>query len=249
MDNVSINTATPLVTTHTMPNATDFGIFLLPWPWVSYCHRHHLWHHLYNTSDIISDIRAMSSLDLSENKLGGFYEYYSDDFYGSGYGSFTATPEGPKVIADAIRDMRAISSVNVLFNGIGTEQAKTLASVLKEHPTLRSLCGNSGEETELDMKGQKIGVEAAIMLAPEIAGNGALSSLNLAANCLCGIVNSIDYAGRGTTSSRGTYDASGNTTPLDHIPYSHSWLSVPRCYRPCQCPPRYEGVDEAWHQR
>jgi hypothetical protein len=53
----------------------------------------------------------MSSLDLSKNRLGGFYEYYRDD--GSGYGSFTATPEGPKVIADAIRDMRALTSLDM----------------------------------------------------------------------------------------------------------------------------------------
>jgi hypothetical protein len=33
--------------------------------------------------------------------------------------------------------------VNVLFNGIGTEQAQALANVLKEHTTPRSLCGNS----------------------------------------------------------------------------------------------------------
>jgi hypothetical protein len=55
------------------------------------------------------------------------------------------------------------------------EQAKALANILKEHPTLKSLCGNSGEETELDMSGKGIGAEDAIMLAPEIAGNGALA--------------------------------------------------------------------------
>jgi hypothetical protein len=81
----------------------------------------------------------------------------------------------------------ALSSINLLKNQIPVEQAqelvtimqaKALASVLKEHPILRSLCGSSGEETELNMKGQKIGVEGAIMLAPEIAGNGARSQDN-----------------------------------------------------------------------
>jgi hypothetical protein len=62
------------------------------------------------------------------------------------------------------------------------EQARVLANILKEHPTLKSLCGNSGEETELDMSGKKIGAEGAIMLAPEIAGNGAISSVNLLKN-------------------------------------------------------------------
>jgi hypothetical protein len=71
----------------------------------------------------------------------------------------------------------AISSVNLLQNPIGIDQAKALASILKEHPTLKSICGNSGEETELDMSGKEIGAEGAIMLAPEIAGNGALTKL------------------------------------------------------------------------
>jgi hypothetical protein len=62
------------------------------------------------------------------------------------------------------------------------EQAKALASILKEHLTLKSLCGNSGEEMELDMSGKRIGADGAIMLAPEIAGNGAISSINLLKN-------------------------------------------------------------------
>jgi hypothetical protein len=76
--------------------------------------------------------------------------------------------------------------MDLLKNDIPMEQAKALASILKEHPTLKSLCGNSGEETELDMSGKQIGAADAIMLAPEIAGNGALSSLNLASNSIGG---------------------------------------------------------------
>jgi hypothetical protein len=70
--------------------------------------------------------------------------------------------------------------VNVLFNDIGTEQAQALGNVLKEHATLKSLCGNKGNETELDMSGnpcKRLGAEGAIMLAPEIADNGTISTL------------------------------------------------------------------------
>ena len=35
------------------------------------------------------------------------------------------------------------------------------------------------------MSGKKIGVEGAIMLAPEISDNGAMTSLNLASNNIC----------------------------------------------------------------
>jgi hypothetical protein len=84
----------------------------------------------------------------------------------------------------SLLDKGAISSVNLLKNGIPMEQAKVLANILKEHPSLKSLCGNNGNETELDMSGKEIGAEVAIMLAPEIAGNGALLSLNLSSNSI-----------------------------------------------------------------
>ena len=75
-------------------------------------------------------------------------------------------------------------TANLLNNRIGVEQAQKLVAVLKEHPTLKSLCGNKGDETELDMSGKEIGADGAIMLVPEIVTNGALTSLNLAGNRL-----------------------------------------------------------------
>jgi hypothetical protein len=139
-------------------------------------------------------MRAMTSLNLSSNDIGGYYRN----------ANFIPTPEGsslnalhivfcllsgyfsgPAAIGNAIRDMGAISSVNLLKNNIPIEQAKTLASILKEHPTLRSLCGNSGEEMELDMSGKQIRAEGAIMLAPEIASNGALTKFDISENTLC----------------------------------------------------------------
>jgi hypothetical protein len=93
-----------------------------------------------------------------------------------------------KVFAVGISNNRTMLSVNVLFNDISTEQAQALANVLKEHATLKSLCGNKGNETELDMSSseplKRLGAEGAIMLAPEIANNRALSFLNVANNNL-----------------------------------------------------------------
>jgi hypothetical protein len=91
---------------------------------------------------------------------------------------------GVIALANAIKDMRAILSVNLLANGIGVEQARALVIILKEHPTLKSLCGNNGDETELDMSGKMNGTEDAIMLAAEIIDNGALSSLVMKDNKL-----------------------------------------------------------------
>jgi hypothetical protein len=91
---------------------------------------------------------------------------------------------GATALATATKDMAAISSVNLLLNNIGVDQAKDLVGILKEHPTLKSLCGNKGNETELDMRGKMRGAGDAIMLVPEIVDNEALLFLNLADNNL-----------------------------------------------------------------
>jgi hypothetical protein len=88
-------------------------------------------------------------------------------------------------LADAIKDNGAISSVNLLKNDIGIDQAHVLVSILKDHPTLKSLCGNQGNEVELDMSGKMKGAADAIMLVLEIIDNGALSVLSLKDNSLC----------------------------------------------------------------
>jgi hypothetical protein len=100
--------------------------------------------------------KTLTELDVSEEDLG---------------------MEGALVIAEYLDGNGAILSVNLLKNKIGVDQAKALASILKEHPTLKSLCGNSGEETELDMSGKGMEAEDAIMLAPEIVDNGALTTV------------------------------------------------------------------------
>jgi hypothetical protein len=74
--------------------------------------------------------------------------------------------------------------VNLLKTDIGVGQAKALVNIIKEHPALNSLCGNKGNETELNMSGKMGGADDAIMLAAEIVNNGALSMLNLAGNNL-----------------------------------------------------------------
>jgi hypothetical protein len=74
--------------------------------------------------------------------------------------------------------MGALSSANLLKNDIGIDHAQALVAILKEHPTLESLCGNKGDETELDMSGKMRGAADAIMLVPEIIdNNGAPSKL------------------------------------------------------------------------
>jgi hypothetical protein len=71
--------------------------------------------------------------------------------------------------------LRALSSVNLLQNEISVKQAYALASMLKAHPTLKSLCG--GNETESDMSGKMNTAGDAIMLVAEIVSNRAMTTI------------------------------------------------------------------------
>jgi hypothetical protein len=88
------------------------------------------------------------------------------------------------------------------------EQAQELVKIMQAKEKLTTLCGLSKAETELDFSDRNLGDGDAVLIANDISDMGALSSLNLAENSLCGI---NEYFG-------GTFDASGNTHPLYHIP-------------------------------
>jgi hypothetical protein len=72
--------------------------------------------------------------------------------------------------------------VNLLDNGISIDQALVLTSIFKVNAILKSLCGNSGHETELGMNGKNISAAEATMLAAEIACNGALKKFDISSN-------------------------------------------------------------------
>ena len=149
-------------------------------------------------ADAIKNMRAMTALNLSSNAIGGYtvpegWKYLPANspatrFYNTatknnqGEPPAGASQAGVVAVANAIEDMGAILSVNLLKNGIDVDQANDFVGILKEHPTLKSLCGNNGNETELDMSGKMNSPEDAIMLAAEIVDNGALTSLDISDN-------------------------------------------------------------------
>jgi hypothetical protein len=147
-------------------------------------------------ADAIPDMGALSLLNLANNNIGGAslpagwkdvqladksWEYQHADGRTQKDG-IDEKSFGLITIADAIKNMGAISSVNLLKNDVGVEQAGALVIILKEHPTLKSLCGNKGYETKLDMSGKMDSAADAIMLAAEIDDNRAISSVNLLKN-------------------------------------------------------------------
>ena len=78
-------------------------------------------------------------------------------------------PSGIQAIADALKVTASVTSVNVLSNQLDVDSADLLLKVKAEKPNLRTLCGLTHEETELDLSGQELGPGDAKLLAPEIS--------------------------------------------------------------------------------
>ena len=121
---------------------------------------------------------SITSMDLSRNRL---------------------CSEGAKALAPGISANASITSVNVLSNYLDVESANLLLKVKAEKPNLRTLCGLTHNEAELDLHSCGLGPGDAKLLAPEILVVASLTSLNLADNILCG----VDAFGRGTYSAEG----------------------------------------------
>ena len=74
--------------------------------------------------------------------------------------------------------------MNILKNEIPTQQADALVKIMRSKDSLASLCGLSGNETELDFSNQSLGAGDAVLIANDIRDNGALTLLNVSNNSL-----------------------------------------------------------------
>ena len=100
----------------------------------------------------------------------------------SGNGSNIGGPVGAKHVADMLRGHGALTSVSLPGNKFDVETASMLLKVKEEKPNLRTLCGLTHEETELNYVGQGLGPGDAILLAAEMPNMGSLMSINLSNN-------------------------------------------------------------------
>jgi prophage DNA circulation protein len=140
----------------------------------------------------ISNNGAMTKLDMSENDFKGAAAGKAIGDMLDGTSTLTdlnlsscyIDAYAAQGISTGLAGNEAILSVNLLKNDTGVEQARALVIILKEHSTLKSLCGNNGDETELDMSGKMHGAGDAIMLAAEIIDNGAITRLDARENCI-----------------------------------------------------------------
>jgi Ran GTPase-activating protein (RanGAP) involved in mRNA processing and transport len=109
--------------------------------------------------------KALTELDISGKSLGY---------------------EGALVVAEYLRDNGAILFVNVLGNSIGVEQAQELIKILQAKDKLTTLCGFSGDETELNLSNKNLSAGCAVLIANEISDMGTMTSLNLSSSDLGG---------------------------------------------------------------
>jgi Ran GTPase-activating protein (RanGAP) involved in mRNA processing and transport len=153
---------------------------------------------LVKTMQAKENLTTLCGLSREETEL---------DFSGQYLGAGDAV-----LIATDIRDMGALPVLSLKANNLATKEAgKVLAEMLKDNSVLKEL--------DLSSNAGFYGADApgfAQKLAVGIRDSGALTSLNLAGNFLCGLNN---YG-------QGTYDASGVTALANVIPDMRALTSL-----------------------
>jgi hypothetical protein len=154
-------------------------------------------------ANAMPDMRALTFLDISNNSLGELVlpeewtigvsciELGHQDEYTHADGrkqmKSPCKAEGIIAIANAIKDMEAISSVNLLKNAIPVEQAQELLKIMQSKEKLTTLCGLSKEETKLDFSNQEpgdLGAGDVVLIANDISDMRALTSLDISKSYL-----------------------------------------------------------------
>ena len=87
-------------------------------------------------------------------------------------------------MAPAIAVCASITSVNVLSNKLDMESANLLLKVKAEKPNLRTLCGLTHNETDLDLRYRSLGPADAKLLAAEILVMASMTRLDVRHNLI-----------------------------------------------------------------
>ena len=119
----------------------------------------------------------LAQIDLSNNNIGTSYD--------SSQGTWISAPEGPRAIADAIRDSRSLTVADIRFNQFDTESATMLATIAKEKKI--SLCGITPDQTEANLQGDsgtRMSPADAILLTADLAVRVTLSRLLIGGNAI-----------------------------------------------------------------
>ena len=94
---------------------------------------------------------------------------------------------GVSALANAIPTMGALTSLHIGNNNIPVENMNEIIAIVEAQPAMKVLCAVPFRDktiTELDVSGQSLGVEGAVVIRRYLENNGAMTSLNLANNKL-----------------------------------------------------------------
>ena len=72
--------------------------------------------------------------------------------------------------------------MNILSNNIRTEQANQLIKIMANKPKLKTLCGFSGDETDLDLSNKGLSPGCGVLVGNEVKNNRAMTNLDLSKN-------------------------------------------------------------------
>ena len=92
--------------------------------------------------------------------------------------------EGAEALAPGIAANGGLTSVSLLGNYFDMDTASMLLKVKEEKPNLCTLCGLTHDETELNYRNHHYGPADAMLLAPEIAVHGSLTTADVRYNDL-----------------------------------------------------------------
>jgi Ran GTPase-activating protein (RanGAP) involved in mRNA processing and transport len=140
---------------------------------------------------------ALTSLNMSNNNLAswvgaeGWSHGYHGDWSGNKFWKHTDgrrqdnKPGKPDVsgviaLADAIPTMGAMTSLNISNNNIPVENMNEIIAIVEAKPAMKVLCAVPFRDktiTELDVSGQRLGVEGALVIRRYLENNGALAKL------------------------------------------------------------------------
>jgi hypothetical protein len=96
-------------------------------------------------------------------------------------------PEGVIAIANAISNMRAMTSLHVGTNAIPEKQMREIMAIAMRMDSMKILCEVPFKDkslTELDASGKDLGMEGALVVAEYLDSNGALTSLHVGKNSI-----------------------------------------------------------------
>ena len=103
-----------------------------------------------------SKVSRIEELDLSYNRIG---------------------LPGAESVAAYVAVTASLTSVNLLSNKMDIESATMLLKVKAEKSMLRTLCGLTHEETEINLNSQGLGPADAMLLAPEVSVMTSLTKI------------------------------------------------------------------------